>query len=197
MYEPMEETSDTLEVVQTALETEAEAFEAAESTDTPLPQSIPEESTSDDSSAVFGDAQAVDPLLEAARTDLGVLREEVRLLREEIGRSQERLARAAIEQAELCELFPDADITNLPDEVSAMAKDGVPIAAAYALFERKKLHLEKKAEMQNLENRLRSCGTLEKEKNNYFSPEEVRAMSPREVRLHYQAILTSMQKWKS
>ena len=61
---------------------------------------------------------------------------------------------------------------------------------------REELNLRKKADEINRRNASRSAGRAG---NNpapeYYSPDEVRAMSPKEVRENYKKIRASMQKW--
>ena len=71
----------------------------------------------------------------------------------------------------------------------------IPLAAAFALEERKKLLLKERAEAVNAENRQRSSGSVTGTENVYFSPAEVRAMSQAEVRRNYNLIIESMKSW--
>lgn len=134
--------------------------------------------------------------VEADREDLADLRKEVSRLRALLSEQAERAERMRAECAELWELYPSLSPDTLPDEVWEAVEKGVPIAAAVALSERRKFLTAQKAEIAKLENRMRSTGAVEREKNGYFSPEEVRAMNRLEVRENYQSILKSMQKWK-
>ena len=102
--------------------------------------------------------------------------------------------RSFAQKKELRELFPEADPEDLPDSVKAQYENGVPLAAAYALY----LHIQslekRRAEEQSLENARLVHGTLEgNAKNDYFTAEEVRAMSHGQVRMNFQSILDSMQ----
>lgn len=134
--------------------------------------------------------------VETDREDLAELREEVSRLRALLSEQAERAERMRAECAELWELYPSLSPDTLPDEVWDAVEKGVPIAAAVALSERRKFLTAQKAQIAKRENRMRSSGAVEREKNGYFSPEEVRAMNRREVRENYQSILKSMQKWK-
>ena len=195
MYEQKEETTNSkeMEVSMPVQEIESPQASLAEEADTGIKEN---EAAAESGTEVSGDCSGIDPFVEAARADLAILREEVNLLREALGHERERAARADCEQAEFRELYPEADVSALPDDVWEQVRRGVPLAAAYALSERRKLRLQEKADLQSRENRRRSFGKIEKEKNSYFSPDEVRAMTPAEVRLNYQAILSSMQKWQ-
>ena len=105
------------------------------------------------------------------------------------------LRRAQAECAEFAELYPKVSLANLPDAVWEDVGRGVPISAAYALFERREAHTKHLAAEVNAGNRARSAGALTDARSGYLSPAEVRAMSPAEVRKNYQNILRSMQKW--
>lgn len=100
------------------------------------------------------------------------------------------------ECAEFCELYPEKSPSELPDEVFASMRRGIPLAAAYALYERRRARLEEAAKLLNTENRERSAGGVESAKGGYLSPDEVRAMTPAEVRANYQSILLSMKTWR-
>lgn len=104
----------------------------------------------------------------------------------------ERFAR---EGEEFRALYPETDLQNIPDSVWNDVRRGIPLAAAYALAERRHYCTELKANEYNLTNRMRSSGSLEPTEPEYFSPAEVRAMSQSEVRANYQKIMRSMQKW--
>ena len=92
-------------------------------------------------------------------------------------------------------LYPDTAISELSDEVWEDVKRGIPIAAAYALSERRRALNEQRAAESNLRNSQRSSGALEATESDYFSPAEVRTMSQSEVRANYHKIMQSMQKW--
>lgn len=130
-----------------------------------------------------------------AACELAELREEITRLRTEL---QERIRpeRFAGECEEFRTLYPDVPLSALPDEVWENVRQGIPIAAAFALAQRRKLCTLRQAEESNQRNRLRSTGAVRKEKSSYFTPEEVRAMTPEEVHENYRCILTSMQKWR-
>ena len=96
---------------------------------------------------------------------------------------------------EFCTLYPEVPLSSLPDAVWQDVREGIPLAAAYALAERRRVRREASAKESNQQNRMRSTGELRPASTDFFSPSEVRAMSPSEVRANYQSILRSMQKW--
>ena len=155
------------------------------------PKIIPETSAqSADSTAQVLGADQED------RTELECLRRELNLLREQLHGQAEELKRIGLEYAEFCDLYPDISTEELPDQVWENVRRGIPLSAAYALAERRRLRTEEKARLLNEKNRNRSCGAIENASSGYLSPDEVRAMSQAEVRANYQNILLSMQKWR-
>lgn len=123
--------------------------------------------------------------------ELEKLRQELTDLKTEL----QNLHRTREECAEFAELFPDTPIDKLPDAVWEDVGRGIPVSAAYALFERRSARAKKVAEEVNRKNRSRSSGALGSAREGFLSLSEVRAMSPAEVRKNYQRILQSMQKW--
>lgn len=127
--------------------------------------------------------------------ELGRLREELNQLREEIASARRSLIEEEAELEEFRDLWPDVSLSSLPDAVLRDMKNGVPLAAAYALNERRNERLAKVAAAANAANRARSSGSAEGECSGFLSPAEVRAMSPEQVRKQYRQILLSMPKW--
>ena len=141
-----------------------------------------------DSDPGASDAEASEERLECLRGELNRLQEELRL-------REERFAKLGGECEEFCSLYPDVPFSALPDQVWQDVRRGIPIAAAYALAERKRAHAKQLAEQSNRENLRRSAGALDFSQSEEYSPAEVRAMTPAEVRANYAKILRSMQKW--
>ena len=132
------------------------------------------------------------------QSELDELRGELTQLRRELAEREARLMQAEqIERtyAEFCDLYPDISIDALPKEVWQDVKNGIPLAAAYALAERRKTIFDKRAADANAQNRARSAGAVNNAQNIEFSPAEVRAMSSSEVRANLPQIMRSMQKW--
>ena len=123
--------------------------------------------------------------------ELEGLRQELNDLRRELA----TLRRTQAECAEFAELYPKVPLSDLPDVVWEDVGRGIPISAAYALFERREARTGKLAAEVNAQNRARSAGAIAGARNGFLSPAEVRAMTPAEVRKYYQSILHSMQKW--
>lgn len=104
--------------------------------------------------------------------------------------------RAAREYDEFCSLFPKMTLSELPDSVRDSVREGVPLLAAAALYELRRLRADEAAAAANAANSELSF-TLEKGgvTDVFFSPEEVREMSPSEVRTNYKKIIESMNHW--
>ncbi len=144
--------------------------------------------------SISGASAALPETGDTAR-ELSELREELARLRAEL-QDRSRPERFAGECEEFRTLYPDVPLSALPDEVWESVRQGTPVAAAYALAQRRKLCTLRQAEESNRKNRLRSTGAVGREKPAYFTPEEVRAMTQEEVRENYRCILSSMQKWR-
>lgn len=84
---------------------------------------------------------------------------------------------------------------DVPDIVRESAKkNGLPLIAEYALYARR-LEVEKERERTRLEAAMsKSSGALEHsgEKEELFSIEQIRMMTPREVKKHYKAVMRSL-----
>ncbi len=98
--------------------------------------------------------------------------------------------------AEFAELYPNVSPDSLPDDVWENVRRGIPLAAAYALSNRRRERIAQLAAERNAINRARSTGAVTVAPTGYYSPEEVRAMNAAEVRRNYNEILLSMQKWR-
>lgn len=121
---------------------------------------------------------------------------EIDRLKAELSKCDAAALRLVHETEEFRALYPSIDPTELPDAVWKDVAKGTPIAAAYALFERRRYCIEQKATEYNLANEKRSAGSLEATEKDFYSPAEVRAMSQTEVRANYDKIMRSMQKWR-
>lgn len=130
-----------------------------------------------------------------SQSGLEQLRGELTRLRVELAQREVFWERIGEECDEFRTLYPDVSLKALPDSVWNDVGRGIPIAAAYALAEKRRMYTEAEAEKRNKENKLRSAGSLAATENEYFSPAEVRAMTSHEVHENYQKIMRSMQKW--
>ena len=92
--------------------------------------------------------------------------------------------------------FPEVSLRGLPDEVWTQVHAGVPLAAAYALYERGLHNQTRAAQEQNARNAAHLPTAPAPAESRYFSPAQVRAMSRREVRENYDRIFESMRHWQ-
>ena len=97
---------------------------------------------------------------------------------------------------EFRQLYPTTPLSALPDKVWEDVQAGVPMAAAFALAERKREMLEAEAKRMNEQNKKVAPEALTGSEEFFYSPAEVRAMTPEEVRKNYEKIIHSMKKWK-
>lgn len=136
------------------------------------------------------------PLAEEGGDGLAELRAELKQLRLAFTAQEARRARMESEYEEFRTLFPDASLTALPDAVWQDVAAGSSLAAAFALFERRRAHTLALAVESNARNQQRSAGALHGTDSGDLTPAEVRAMTPLEVRTNYEKIMRSMQKWR-
>ena len=141
------------------------------------------------------DPALAEPAQSPQEDGLEQLRGELIRLKNELAARDEMLTRIGTECEEFRQLYPEKTLSDLSDGVWEDVRRGVPIAAAFALAERRRQLTEQKAAESNLVNGRRSAGAINGTENEYFSPAEVRAMSQAEVRDNYQKIMRSMQKW--
>lgn len=93
------------------------------------------------------------------------------------------------------ELFPDTDRESIPDSVKTEADEkGIPLIAAYAIYERRRQLAASVADAHNKINAGRSSGPLGRSDNfgESLSIEQIRAMSPTEVKRHYKQIMKTL-----
>lgn len=97
---------------------------------------------------------------------------------------------------ELSELYPDADISSMPDSFNTALERGIPPAAAYALEMRRREVEQARIEAAAERSRKMSAGKIKSADDNLYSPAEVRAMSPSEVKNNIEKIRRSMKSWR-
>ena len=142
------------------------------------------------------DSKGSDP--QTQTSELEQLRSELKHLRQELALRDSRTnqeTRATREYDEFCSLYPDVPVSSLSPAVWQDVEKGTPLAAAYALAEKRKAVSQRRAMESNSHNRTRSAGAVSNAENIEFSPAEVRAMSSQEVRANLSKIMRSMQKW--
>ena len=133
----------------------------------------------------------------AQNNELEYLRTELERVRGELDRRERENERIKAEMGEFSSVFPEVKLESVPREVWESVKGGVPLAAAYALYEKKAIAHERLAQSVNAKNSEQSSGAIGKKYDSgYYSPAEVRKMSAAEVREKYNVIIESMKKWK-
>lgn len=133
------------------------------------------------------------PETAGAAEELAALRAEADALRRELS-AQRKLAG---QLREFSALYPETAAEEIPESVWDAVKGGLPLAAAYALHERRAALARVQAEAEREKARVRSSGALEGGGGDlFYSPAEVRAMNAAQVRQNYSAILASMQHWQ-
>jgi DNA-directed RNA polymerase alpha subunit len=97
------------------------------------------------------------------------------------------------------ELYPKVAVDEIPDTVLKEAKEeGIPLAAAYALYARR-LELENEKAAEKLINSgVRTSGAVGRQPSEQlFSIDQIRAMSAKEVKRQYRAVMKSLAKGKA
>lgn len=184
------------------LATEQNGYDLAIPDECTCPQTFPNslENSAEDSEISAHPMQDPDPAASPSfesdpKVGLEQLRSELTQLRQELASREAFWKRIGDEYAEFQSLFPEAELASISDSTWEEVERGVPLAAAFALAEKRRQFLEKKAAASNSENQKKAFGALRGSENDYFSPQEVRAMTQEEVRTNYQKIMKSMQKW--
>ena len=195
------EEQNLLDPIETATEP------AEETTDEAIPgEEIAEETVSEAEEGVNEAAETLpeetEPSLPEVEDDIPdltevlALRAELDSLKRELEENRAFYSRLDGECAEFSSLYPDVSIISLPDTVWQSVKKGVPLSAAYALEVRRAEVKAQRARQVNRDNSEMSSGALGNDnRNSFFSPAEVRAMSAAEVRANYSKIIESMSKW--
>ena len=145
------------------------------------------------------EAVADEPVMENEIDELSLLKSELEALRMELKSRDEREAqnsRMIKELTEFQKYFPEVELHSIPDDVWEQVKNGVSLSASFAL-NLKKIEIErKKISDFNEKNRRMSAGSLmQGEGEKYYSPSEVKRMSPAQVKAHYDDIVESMRHW--
>ena len=142
----------------------------------------------------FGNASETEEL-----DDISLLKNELEALRLELKSRDEREemnSRMLKELKEFQEYFPEVDIRAISDEVWEQVKNGASLSASFALNLRKIEIERKKVNDFNEKNRRMSTGSLiQGDGENYYSPSEVKRMTPAQVKAHYDDIVESMRHW--
>lgn len=140
--------------------------------------------------------QEIPPTVEELDERRQLLEEQILALEGELERKKAETDKKACEYAEFKALYPNVDENELSPEVTEMVEGGVPLAAAYALYEKKQAKRNAAAAAHNKTTKSAGFGCLgNNTENDFFTPDEVRAMTRADVRKNYQKILRSMENW--
>lgn len=141
--------------------------------------------------------------LEIASEEQDDAPDEVTVLRTRIGELEAQLAererlseRIGRECDEFATYFPEVSLHTVPDEVWGDVHAGIPLSAAYALYEKKQQKQREAGERIGARGAAMTGGGVDAAGEQYFSPSQVRAMSPQEVRANYDRIFDSMRHWQ-
>ena len=124
---------------------------------------------------------------------------EINALKEELARRDaldEDNRRMLRECEQFKEYFPNSELSSLPDEVWEKVKGGLPLAASYALYERREALRRERAKELNSRNEKMSAGSVKRGgEEKYYSPSEVRSMTRDQIRSNYSDVIESMRHW--
>lgn len=133
------------------------------------------------------------------KSELEQLKEECERMRAELSlRDEQDRARARMdaEFALFSEYFPEVKASEIPQQVFESVKNGSSLSGAYALYLRRAELEKRKIADCNEKNRKMSSGTVVAgEGERYFSPSEVKKMTPAQVKINYDDIVRSMRYW--
>lgn len=134
--------------------------------------------------------------IEDVRDEEPDLRAELESLRRRVEAAERTAREISAGWREFSELYPDADLASLPDSFNAAIERGIPPAAAYALEMRRREVTLAKIEAADRKAREQSFGRINGAEDSLYSPDEVRAMPPAEVRKNIEKIRRSMKSWR-
>ena len=164
-----------------------------------IPETTPEESSEDgllDTASAEENINVREENTDDKKNDVELLKAELDTLRQELEEKKKSFERMSREIGEFSEVFPEKSINAIPDSVWESVKTGIPLAAAYALYERKNALRADAASRINERNGNVTTGPIGRASTeNFYTPDEVKAMSRSEVKRNYSKILESMKKW--
>ena len=137
-----------------------------------------------------------DPIEEVTKNASVDLLAELDTLRRRVEVAERTAREISAGWREFSELYPEADIASLPDSFNSAIERGISPAAAYALELRRREVTKMRIEAADKRARELSAGKLEPTEDSLYSPDEVRAMSPSEVRKNIEKIRRSMKSWR-
>ena len=132
---------------------------------------------------------------ENEESELEKLRRENKALSEELEQRKKLGERLESEISEFSEMFEGTSLSEVPDDVWAEVKKGLPLSAAFARHEKKRTLKETHARSVNENAREHSSGAMNGAGDYYYTPDEVKKMSAAEVKKNYSHIISSMKHW--
>lgn len=130
-----------------------------------------------------------------ADDELTLLRKQNEELKREIEERKSLGERLENEISEFSEMFPDVPLKDIPENIWEEVKRGLPLSAAFARHERKRVLGEMRAAEVNNASKEGSSGSVSGTTDYYYTAEEVRKMSASEVKKNYSHIINSMKHW--
>ena len=150
----------------------------------PIPTTVPEDSIIEGNE----ESETVAQLLDTISSLKGRI--------SELERTRDSQEKMLGQLSDFVELFPSVNIDSIPESVWNSVKSGTSLAAAYALYEKRVAAENMRIEKINSLNSLKSAGAAGKNTAaEFFTPDDVRKMSPAEVRANFSKIKKSMTKW--
>ena len=154
-----------------------------------------EQMISEDAQQILDEQQPESPE-QTPEDEISALRAEVARLTRELEQKQTEMQRVGEQIGEFAALFPSVSPSEIPESVWDSVKEGNTLAAAYALYHRREQIKAQRVNEINQKNAQLSTGSAGRgASGEYFTPDEVRAMSQRQVRANYSKIIESMKKW--
>lgn len=96
----------------------------------------------------------------------------------------------------LLSIFPELKADEIPDEVFEGCDNGKGLAAQYALWYVRAQKEKEETEKTNEKNAISAPPEVTAaDEEVFFTPEAVKAMSDKDIRRNYKAIMKSMEKW--
>ena len=128
---------------------------------------------------------------------INALKSEIERLNALLSEKEQEQSKILSELGEFNRLFPNVAVRDVPETVWKKVENGLPLYAAYAIHEREESLMRQRANEVNTRNALFSAGRAgDAQSGEYFSPEEVRTMTQKEVHENYSKIRTSMKYWR-
>lgn len=129
--------------------------------------------------------------------ETAALKNEISELKKRLEAKEKEQEQILRELGEFDRLFPGTSVNSVPDTVWKSVERGIPLCAAFALYERERSIMQNHADEINARNSSLAAGKAGKgSSEEYFSPDEVKRMSPKEVHKHFSKIKNSMKYWR-